>query len=117
MMTTAEEMPMGAYSRRGCSPMSTIAVSAISVTNITDFQKFSHCETEREKTGGASGGAAGGTVPEEEAASDGAARSRNSPQCLHFFAMARITWPQNRQPLAGFAAASASTGVVVAGAG
>src|SRR5580704_1338828 len=110
--TTVAEMPMAAYSRRLGSPSSTRATSTTIVRQMMYFQKLSHCETERAKTGGAS---AGDGVALEAAPSGGEARSRNSPQCLHFLAMARITSPQKGQRLV--ASAAASTGVAGAGSG
>src|SRR5271156_4469205 len=110
--TTAKEMPSGAYSRRLGRPSSTSATSTTIVTQMMYFQKLSHCDTEREKTGETS---AGDGLGLGVAPSGGVARSRNSPQCLHFLAMARITSPQKGQRLV--ASAAASTGVAGADSG
>src|SRR5579884_1063006 len=95
VIASAAQMPIGAYSCSARMPRRTIAVSATMVTQITYFQKLSHWETAREKTGGGEGASAAGAAP--VVLSGGAARSRNSPQCLHFLAMARITSPQKGQ--------------------
>src|ERR1700743_1084 len=92
--------------------MRTSAVSTTIVAQMTNFQKFSHWETEREKTGSELTGEEDGTAGE---GASGGERPRNSPPGLHFLATARMTSPQKGQRLV--ASGSAETGVAGVGSG
>src|ERR1035437_3475870 len=103
MTTSVNGTPIAIYGLSNSNLISKKQIPTVSTRQIKNLQKLSHCDTHNSNTGGGTsavddpaGAAAWRVCPAAPPLNTSAgARSRNSPQCLHFFAIARITSPQN----------------------